>query len=67
MKTLRKLSALLIALATLFGAATTLISCGNNGPVVDNESTRLVLSTRSLTEYSTPSIHPPHPTDPWSV
>ena len=49
MKTIKKLSALLIALATIFGTATTLISCGGNkGPKIDNEETRLVLSTAEL-------------------
>ena len=49
MKTLRKTLALLIVLSTLIGMVATLTGCGGDeGPVVDNESTRLVLSTSEL-------------------
>ena len=48
MKTLKKFSALLIVIATIFSTAATLISCGGKGPVIDNESTHLVLSTSEL-------------------
>ena len=48
MKMLRKLSALLVVLATLLSVCATLISCGGDGTVIDNETTRLVLSISEL-------------------
>ncbi len=46
MKTSRRLISLLIACALIIGSLSTLISCG--GEVIDNETTRLVLSTSEL-------------------
>ena len=49
MNTLKKLLSLTLAVVLLFGCMTTLISCGGNtGAKIDNESTRLVLSTSEL-------------------
>ena len=50
MKTNRRLISLLLAAIMLLGSMTTLIGCGGNenGTVIDNESTRLVLSTSDL-------------------
>jgi len=48
MKTGRKLLSLALALLMLLGCMSCLIACGNEGPVIDNESTRLVLSTSEL-------------------
>ncbi len=48
MKTARKVISLLLAFVMLMGALTTLIGCGGPGEVIDNESTRLVLSTAEL-------------------
>ena len=48
MKTIRKLVSLLLAAVLLFGSMSSLVACGGNGPVIDNETTRLVLSTSEL-------------------
>ena len=48
MKTFRKIVSLSLALVLLFGSMSSLIACGGNGPVIDNEETRLVLSTSEL-------------------
>ena len=49
MKTVRKILSLTLALVILIGNISTLISCGGDeGPVIDNETTRLVLSTSEL-------------------
>ena len=48
MKTARKVISLLLAFVMLMGALTTLIGCGGPSEVIDNESTRLVLSTSEL-------------------
>ena len=49
MKITRKLVALVIALATILGCLSVLTGCGGNkGPEIDNETTRLVLSTAEL-------------------
>ena len=47
MKITTKLLALLLTMTLLLGSASTLISC-NSGEVIDNENTRLVLSTSEL-------------------
>ena len=49
MKTGRKLLSLVLAIVMIFGAMSSLASCGGGkGEVIDNESTRLVLSTQEL-------------------
>ena len=49
MKTYNKLLSLILAVVLLFGCMTTLIACrGKAGAKIDNESTRLVLSTAEL-------------------
>ena len=49
MKITRKLVALVLALASILGCLSVLTGCGgDNGPVIDNENTRLVLSTAEL-------------------
>ena len=48
MKTLKKFVSLSLALVLLFGSLSSLIACGGNGTVIDNEETRLVLSTSEL-------------------
>ena len=45
MKTARRIVALLLVLVTLVSS---LVACPNNGKVIDNENTRLVLSTSEL-------------------
>ena len=45
MKTARRIVALLLVLVTLVSS---LVACPNNGTVIDNENTRLVLSTSEL-------------------
>ena len=47
MKTFRKLLSLSLAVIMIFGCLTTLIGCGGDG-TIDNESTKLVLSTSEL-------------------
>ena len=49
MKITRKLVALVLALASILGCLSVLTGCGgDDGPVIDNEETRLVLSTAEL-------------------
>ena len=50
MKTFNKVVCLILALVMLMGSMTALVGCNNNAgaTVVDNESTRLVLSTSEL-------------------
>ena len=48
MKTGRKLLSLVLAILMLLSCMGSLIACDNEGPVIDNESTRLVLSTSEL-------------------
>ena len=48
MKTFRKLLSLSLAIVLLFGSMSNLVACGGNGPAIDNEETRLVLSTSEL-------------------
>ena len=49
MKTGRKLLSLVLAIVITFGCLSSLISCGGSGgEVIDNETTRLVLSTSEL-------------------
>ena len=48
MKNLKKLISLSLALVLLFGSLSSLMACGGNGSVIDNEETRLVLSTAEL-------------------
>ena len=48
MKITRKLVALVLALASILGCLSVLTGCGDDGPVIDNENTRLVLSTAEL-------------------
>ena len=48
MKTAKKLISLLLALVLLTGTLTSLAGCRDQGDVIDNESTRLVLATSEL-------------------
>ena len=48
MKTARKLVALMLAMVVTFGCISILSACGKDGPIVDNETTRLVLSSAEL-------------------
>ena len=51
MKIAIRIICLLLAMMMLFASSTLLIGCGNNsgsGVAIDNESTRLVLSTSEL-------------------
>lgn len=48
MKTARKVISLLLAFVMLMGTLTTLIGCKRSDVVIDNETTRLVLSTSEL-------------------
>ena len=50
MKNTNKLLSLVLALVMIFGCMSTLISCGDeeDGPKIDNESTRLVLASSEL-------------------
>ena len=48
MKTFRKTLSLALALMLIFSSLSVLVSCKDDGPVIDNENTRLVLSTSEL-------------------
>ena len=48
MKTFRKLLSLALAMMMIFGSLSSLVACKDKGPEIDNESTRLVLSTSEL-------------------
>ena len=48
MKTTKRIISLLLAAMMIFGALTALIGCVDDGVKIDNESTRLVLSTSEL-------------------
>ena len=48
MKNTKKILCLFIASIMLLSSFVTLISCDSNGTVIDNETTRLVLSTSEL-------------------
>ncbi len=48
MKTAKKIISLLLAMTLLMGTLTSLFGCRDNGEVIDNESTRLVLATSEL-------------------
>ena len=48
MKTTKKILSLIIASIMLLSSFTAFISCDSTGTVIDNESTRLVLSTSEL-------------------
>ena len=48
MKTYKKILSLLLVAIMIFGLMSTLIGCKKDGTVIDNESTRLVLSTSEL-------------------
>ena len=48
MKTAKKILSLSLVLIMLFGSLSTLIACDDDGAAIDNENTRLVLSTSEL-------------------
>ena len=48
MKTAKRLISLFLVVVMMFGAMTALIGCGGKKTVIDNENTRLVLSTSEL-------------------